>query len=364
MSEQSNIRRRPWWRLHVSTLIVLSLSAVVVAALIIPGEPAPPTDVIGPGLDTAFGWPWVYAHGLYYPMTERLALWSESTLWWPHELQADFGIRWGALSADFAIGLGILIVIAVIVERHTRSRGALYRFRLRDVLVVMLLMAMTASWLAQHRTWRQREKAALAKLEPLISYPGQQFVGPVWLKRLLPERWHSWFYHYTTLRLDCPEPAQIPVDVLSELTAMRTLIAYGEGWTDKEIRVAAQLPLHVLYLDSLAISEEGMAIVAAIPCLEYLNVSSVVPGDRGIDALANSGTLRGLRIDQSTVTADQVMRLAEVPHLLNVHISSVVFEPHNLPGLVARVQAARPSAKVMMEPQPGGRRYISWWTKE
>lgn len=357
--------RRPWWRLHASTLVCLLLALAVLAVLVVPGEAINWLRQSGTMVEA--GWPYRYAFGtIPGPAREPAVGWLDPKLWWTP------GLKWlridgRGLANDAAVVVVTLVVVGALVEGRRRRRRSAWQFTLGEVLAVTLLVAGIAAWLAHNKSVYDRQRAALAALDahfykpPITGLLGPNTVyrGPRWLARLLPSARRSWFLRCESLALAKQEGDRIPVENLARLRTIKTLTLIG-AWSDTEvITIAGLLPLEYLSIRSANVGEAGVAAAARMPTITSLSLEGVIPGNKGVEAMAASPTLWEVYIDQTRMTEEQILRLAAGRCLVGVTIDHCICEPKRLTpdsDLAERVEATRQRAIITEQ----GTMKISW----
>jgi hypothetical protein len=140
--------RRRWYRLHLSTWLLLLPAAGVWLLLIVPGEELPgwwenvPPDSWDYGTEMIHGFPAVYLQRMT-DATPSDSGGGRLRPWYLADRVVSF--RPAALSLDICVGLGVLSVLAVVLEWR-RQKRKVYRFTLFELLAITALLAGLLAW--------------------------------------------------------------------------------------------------------------------------------------------------------------------------------------------------------------------------
>ncbi len=191
--------RRPWWRLHLSTWVVVLLTAAVLVLIIVPGEKTILAFSSGPWdkVQYSHGWPWAWLEQIEWERTTlyngeppeplwRFMPWLSDDAWKFTGDEVQF--RFSMFAFDPAIAAAI-VVIAAAFEVWRRRRYRLWQFSLRELFVLTLVVAVVLGWWQGHRRRRLHELEALSQINRMVpseSAPIRfRHLGPVWLRKLL-----------------------------------------------------------------------------------------------------------------------------------------------------------------------------------
>ncbi|MGO8689907.1 MAG: hypothetical protein ACLQLG_09750 [Thermoguttaceae bacterium] len=207
-------RRRPWYRLHLSTYFVL---LIPLSALVLVGVPGYTLDFApwigsswgeaGMLVRTEHGWPLVHLDRVVAPgwPEERLrSRKTEASFRWASAISvlddgAARGLAWGnaanwkqtgdvvvmhkaALAINLLVAVAICAAIAAPYEWWRRRR---FQYSLRGLLVLFVVAAAVFGWGRWQANERKREAAVIEQLSKLHCDVGAQYWGPVWLARLV-----------------------------------------------------------------------------------------------------------------------------------------------------------------------------------
>lgn len=188
----SPARRRPWWRLHISTCVIAFLTAVPFFFLIVPAW-----RFDGP--DKSFA---VYGHG--WPL-----IWSETFggSAWPYNNRPVHlhisNISIIALLFDVFFGLVVVTVLAGSNEALLRWRNRPWQFSLRTAFIAITVFCLLTGWWS----FRYRDERAASNELYRLAYgdddaargagPGKWIDdGPAWLQEWIgADNPHSPFVH-------------------------------------------------------------------------------------------------------------------------------------------------------------------------
>lgn len=204
--------RRPWWRLHPSTLLCCLPMIVILAALIVPAEPYY-------GNHKDLGWPYKFTQASRFtstvgvpqadfdslielimstvPTASQAAPWQTADNWLPAEGST---FSWSSLLADLAVASAVFVPFVLLVEWRRLRRNRVWQFTMSEGLAAMLLCAALGGWLAH---MKRQHDADIGQPEPNVIFtfrdseiPIQSstyHAGPRWLARLVPLAWCDWF---------------------------------------------------------------------------------------------------------------------------------------------------------------------------
>ena len=305
--------RRPWYRLHLSTWVVASLAAllllIVNLSIEVRFEYDPAFKNLGPA---AFaGWPsrywssgpWTLRRILVpLPMHLPPMNWFSVDEW----AQAD-GL---ALSVDAAAAAGIIAATCLLFESWRRRRRHLWQWRLVDLLVATLGLAMVFAWFVELRrdgriSHRLEERLPAADL--IVEYPRPH---AIW-------NWFARLASASAVHVVSIEPALFYAGSADE----------PPRFTDADLTALADCRhLRCVYLphhDSPAgpgpiviITDAGLEPLGRIKSLEYLSIPDH-PGitDAGLPRLAGLRRLKFLNLRGTSVTPAGVAKLRQqLPH--------------------------------------------------
>lgn len=243
--------RRPWFRLHRSTWMMILICAPIQLLIVVPGQPAAVTflyeaETKQGGLEATYchGWPWVHFKSLRVepspdlasslepldpanyssprsgPLTERQARFNprwqklertRAAEWKDHYQELRTEASWTNLSRwkhqghrqridlrGLTLNIIVLLVAtalpAAIIESRMRADVRFFQMRIVDLLVVTTVVAVLLGWLHYERRMRQLGKQIKdSQASTSVQRTGWSFLeysdAPVWLVRLIgPKR--------------------------------------------------------------------------------------------------------------------------------------------------------------------------------
>lgn len=204
-----------------------------------------------------------------------------------------------------------------------RSRRWL-QFRLRSLLVLMLVAALALGWYARLRHGVLREQSALAtvrRLQAQMTKPPENWIGSP-----LVVQSHPWW-----LRLNGEQE-------LSQVTAVSfDLRSYDDGFEmesplgDAELRVLSALPhLRSLKVPRSRISDAGLSALGSLRRLTTLDLSATAVTDRGLMHLQPLHALESLVLDRTAVTGSGLEHLQHCPRLQSLSLFTVPLQTEHV----------------------------------
>jgi hypothetical protein len=336
---------RPWYRLHLSTCLLL---APVVAVLVLLNVPDDVTTDWTRSLDgeMVHGFPatylrrereWYFYKGLAKPLNP----------WNLTDRVASFWAR--ALAADVVFAIGIVVLLAAIFERRRRRRK-LYQFTLGELLALTALLAVGLYWWSLQRdkesrllqivnVLRQGQHAADGlinfRLVPRVPRWIRDIVGDERLRGLkvnspeyLDMEWDP------SIRADVeylgkhfPDSLEVAVTgedlqnngnsmaALSPLGSL-TIVSPGDDSLSK-LQVFARLESLNIGSESFGsshVTDRGLANVAGMTHLESLSVSGEFTAE-GMTALRPLRALRCLVFFKGAIAGDGLRNLEDLDQL-------------------------------------------------
>lgn len=304
--------KRPWWRLHLSTRIVLLLLAVVMTFIIVPG-------------DTQHGWPWVFleqeasdeAQLLKGPPWRSLAGWNLLWQW------RDYNTL--NLVLDSGVALSLLLASGLMFECWRRRRHRVWQFSLRELFVATTLVAIACSWWAWHYHQWQREKNFQRLLRERFSAGSDMYYqGPVWLGKLVGPDNLQW---------------------LNGTGSVIFLLPIAENSTDVSMQSLSRQMSQMPYLESVVATGADDAVVASLSTVPQLSVLDLFESrvtDASIKDIQQLVNLRALCISgkELKISNAAVGRLESLHNLERLVLRSPLLDDGAIPAL-ARLRQLR-----------------------
>jgi hypothetical protein len=295
------------------------------------------------------GWPWVFQ--IYQEPIPGASTFAK-----------DDSFSYFILLADALFLATAVTIIGLLLIWRRKRTGRLFRFSLRELLLLMAIAAIPCGWWAYHLRQQRLELAIASRWEDTLTLYSAGSSAPGWLRRLTGHDWESVFDHARTVSVDITLPphataAEFPAGLVADLSLLPNLrhlyvtiershpdqfipsplrlseselraieqieTLYLKGHVDNEtLRSLPKLPLRALTLDNASITNEGLAILASIPRLEILLLNGCNQiNDTCVDALLKLPALRKLYFNGcESLTDAGIIRLAELPHLKSLHV--------------------------------------------
>lgn len=385
-------RRRPWWKLHFSTKVVI---AVVVIGLIFANVPAREMTYVEIPDDGKYG-----PH--YEPYTRYEHGWPSSYL--TRNIWISWGLRsnsWGitqnvqsfsvsGIAIDSLVAAVVVTCAAAIFESWRRRRQSLWRFRLIELFGVLTTVAVAGGWYQWQSRIANLEAAALqeAHLDYLKQYPDESKYpfddvtyergGPTFLRELLgdkPFTFQDRVVHADIIDsnpkfanqfpyLQCIRPGADGIETdaarsISKLRRLETLDVFMSGLGP----LTEHPPLKSLRGINLfdgGVTERDLVWIGECTNLEQLEMSRVNIGDEGLRHLIGLKKLKALSVGggygepefsddcfeslacldsleelwlSGEFRGDKIESLLQLRRLKSLYLSSQNFSPANLKRL-------------------------------
>jgi hypothetical protein len=290
------------------------------------------------GLSTERGWPWVYETQWRNPGYVSLVT--------PRRTNIEFSAA--LLCADLACLASIVAAAAFMLAIHYRHSGRWVRFTLRELLLLVTIVAVAAGWLQYNRAGRAREQTAIAKIGGSgAASPRIEYVGPGWLRRLVSERSLTPFHRITQVTIGKYKFAEQSVfteqgdvslaEVLPEfgyLTALAwedesavsgTVPAGGLPAGSAKVKLlphaTAYRRIERLFLRDPDVDDRTLEVLPSLPRLRDLNVEHSGITDAGLEIICNVATLENLDLSCSeSITSAGVLKLSKLKNLKSLRL--------------------------------------------
>jgi Leucine Rich Repeat (LRR) protein len=210
------------------------------------------------------------------------------------------------------------------------------QFRLRTLLLAVLVLSLPLSWFALE-TKRARRQAeivtSIAAAGGKVNYENVAERAPGWLRNLLGEDFCTKVemvyyardikHHETTslkaLRLQCtylegPKVTDAGLQYIAQLPTVESIVLYNTEVTDSGLEHLARLPnLRRLCLwDTERVTDAGLKHVRELAGLEYLNLRGTGITDAGLSHLTTLSNLEDLHAWETNVTPEGIRKLQEI----------------------------------------------------
>ena len=213
--------------------------------------------------------------------------------WWGWNEAANWK-QTGAVAVIHKVALAINLLVAVAICAAVAGpyewwRKRRFRYSLRSLLVLFVVVAAVFGWGRWRANQRSREAAAIEQLEKLGYAVDCRYWGPIWLARLVGEHHLSIFIcaHQLQFVLD-PFGVRGPESmdrrkVLDLVTELRTFTEVNLSGDLHDLHIedaqwaklAEMKDLEDLVLDETRISDFGIACLAKLPKLRLLVVTKL-----------------------------------------------------------------------------------------
>jgi len=343
---QSVEKRRPWYRLHVSTILVLFLAAGVLVLIVLPGDMVesrmvcPGGGVLAHQRRFEYGWPGVYprrteVHLQPVPQQSRWGIpWLSREAWRFSGGKCE--LRRAILVYDLVVVVVILAAVGGALEWRRRRHHRVWQFRLAELLLLMLLISGALGWWQYNRACYVRELATLsASVEQVQNdyfvnghyVAGTRYRGPVWLRRLAGAGNLSVFHRITHVGVGHAllgseytplDDEQFRDDVrrIRRLPHVATLEVYSGLLTDDGFACITELPrLRELYVAAPQVTDSGLEHLRCLDRLEELQLRDVLQIEKGLKYLRDLPKLRRLHVVGTKLDADGLLELAALTQL-------------------------------------------------
>jgi hypothetical protein len=211
------------------------------------------------------------------------------------------------------------------------SRRRFLQFRLKTLLVFMLVTGAACGWFAAKLQRKWRERAAVADIEKVggrIVYDWQldasinDFTapGPAWLRRRLGDDCFSNVVSVTIDGWGTPAGDEVTGEWLRRLepfTELTQATFIGTHVTDDGLRYVAKCRKIVqLSLTDETVTDAGLAYLRDLPAIKELDLSSASGvTDAGLIDIARLKGLEQLVLDGTSVTGNGIVHLQALPKL-------------------------------------------------
>ena len=309
-NDESTAPRRPWQRLHRSTYVVALLATATMVVLVVPGawkteyrnSRGRTTWLTATPLPTQHGWPWVFLQRPpgSVPSAWRWPLWMRFDAW--HVLDRPERFSAAALIGDGAIALVIIGLVMAAFEVWRRRRARLWQFSLREMFILVAILAMGFACEPFCRDVGEREGKVVNEITVHPTVFTWVYNGPEWLYRLCGPRATVGYEAITEAYVRRGTGRQLDVrgvaEDLGRLKALRQLTLYSDGPPPRGLESLNQLSgLRTLRLDVLKLDTETLAPLSSVVGMESLQIKVRRPGRNAFRPLSQCRQLKQLHIE-------------------------------------------------------------------
>lgn len=327
--------RRPWRRLHLSTLLALLPLSMLLAALGVPARWLVPPEANR--VVCQRGWPVAFSTFELDPASSLDgfgdAPWLTAANWSVLSFET---IELFPLIVDVTVALLVLGVAASVLEWRRRRRQRVWHTTLREILGVTFLLSIALAWVAMAKQHRDRELAALRRLKPFFRVlyvpsgdasfvPEAVDYSPVWLSQLVPGRLRTWFERYDFLEFGPTEEevqGQMQLDDLLAFERLRYLYVEGPLLREQDlVRILEDTELAVISLADCSMQHSTLRRIAACPSIENVSFSNVPLSKSDLRTLAGEGSrIQYLAITGVPVSDEFIERVIRSPRFLDLEL--------------------------------------------
>ena len=334
-SEKAVLPKRPWYRLHVSTWMVIVIVAGFLAIIVIPGEFNGLTGRVSSsgfeeGENFLHGWPWVYLDRFeivntasYNPdINEANPPWRIPRAWKCYSSAESSKFTLSCLIFDLLVGATGILTIAFLFEWRRRYRNRLFQFTLRELLMLMLVTALVFSWWRVHHNQRIREQEIVKSCPDGLTWV-DGYRGPQLLEKFFGTGMLDDFYVFTGFEYTIADQSKNDeiYSLLGDVHEMESIIGHW-SITDRNLsQLSALKKLQQLQAGGSAITDSGMETIAHFPKLTGLYLWNTQITSRGIRYLESTPLLERLDLTNAPIDDDAIETLGSLKRLTCLDIS-------------------------------------------
>ncbi len=323
-SNNAETPRRPWWRLHVSTVIILLLTAAVST---LANWPANEVVFRRSTLVLSHGWPWshlIRAKGgplSYWTLTDSVVVFDPA-----------------ALIGNLLVAVVMLLGVAALFEWRRRGLARVFQATLREGFLVILILAVSFAWLGNAYRKSQAQQRIVSDFRSMASEEihiwivGWRHRGPVWLFApagdvCVEPGWLGEVYYVGMDGLyggsDAPAVSRLDFGFLEQLPSLRHLAVNVDGLTDSQIRLLGRLNrLESFSMSDAGIDDADLRHLTGLKKIEYLELSrNQITGD-GLKHLSCLSQLQQLELSSNEVTDKGLVHLHGLKRLRVLELSN------------------------------------------
>ena len=201
-------------------------------------------------------------------------------------------------------------------EKSPKRRRWL-QFRLRTLLIAVLVLSLPLSWFAvrMDRARRQREAVEVIRRFGGIvyydwhMYRRNQAPSPAWLRTQLGL---DFLHDVSAVKLTDPQVSDAVLECLSGIAGLRGLSLEDTQITNERLQHLQGLgTLERLVLENTQISDAGLEYLKGLTNLEWLFLNGTQVTDAGLEQLKKLRKLEVLELKDTNVTPEGVKKLQE-----------------------------------------------------
>lgn len=215
------------------------------------------------------------------------------------------------------------------MTQPTRTRRRWFRFSLRTLLVVVLLLSVPMGWFAVKLRQAEKQRKAVEAIcqvggEVIYDYqlPGRELPIPAWLRDLIGEDFFS------------------DVAVVNLSTEV-----VGDKMIDDHLKTLPSLEGVGLF--STRVTDAGIAHLKGLTNLKNLNLYNTPVTDAGVEHLKGLMRLEQLDLSSTQVTDKGLIHLEGLDRLKLLVLDDI----HVTEGGISKLQKALPKCEILWEPK-------------
>ncbi len=375
-ANSESLAPRPWYRLHLSTWLLLVLGIGGAVLIIVPGEAIPAPDpplngwlaaeqatddpfsslpipagtlqVSAPGVAAiVHGWPFQYLRrSPYFVWPDPQA--SSSVPWELTQSVDEFRI--GVLILDIGlVSSGLLILVGLAEWRRRRRRRS--QFTLLDLLGLTTLTALVLGWWGMQHRIDGEFQSHLAASEGRIHIEGETSTprSPLWLQVLVHDDrlLKAGINEPGMMRVVWSQSPNVDVQYVVEYFPNRIdsvcvsdravgLYHLGSNWqtSNPSFQLLDWKWPSVLGADANPLNRDGLSRLSAISNLRSIWIADASRiDDECLAELCTHKNLEGIDLEGAVVTAKGLSNLADLKRLRLLGLQSSSIEDDNVPQL-------------------------------
>lgn len=233
------------------------------------------------------------------------------------------------------------------ILRSLADSRRILRYRLRTLLSLMVLAAVSLALLTAVRTKSQRTAMVVDHLTAAgatLTFDGwSAMIGRFMHDQVPPQpNWlRTIFGTYAFADIVCVDAGRCrlssaDVDLVCELPRLRFLFVNGENFGNDNLeRLASARTIETLWLQSTRVTDEGLSAIKRMEALRSLDLCGGKLGDEAMRRIAANSRLTRLHIENIRLTDDGVLALSHASTLETLHIIGAEITDKGIEHLVA-----------------------------